>query len=187
MNIKLTDFAKRHFDQNFNGTKVLVDMKVFENYISKTRPHKIMDGYADFCKILVYRNTENMVRTGTMKISLETFPYIRSGYSARTSSELPVLHRWLELPNGIQPPIAEYLIVIVYSKEQLEKEDDGNFGADYGIVSIQGTNHPFPDPIPPITMLRNQLGIEYGGSGTLINEKEYLQSVEFWNNNILIK
>lgn len=39
----------------------------------------------------------------------------------------------------------------------------------------------------PITMMRNALGKEYGGSGIPLDEKKYKQSVVFWSEHILIK
>jgi general stress protein 26 len=41
---------------------------------------------------------------------------LRSDYEARTPDELPVLVRWFE---GLEPPVAEYLIVILYDRAPL--------------------------------------------------------------------
>ena len=54
---------------------------------------------------------------------------LRSDYEARTSDELPVLVRWFE---GVEPPVAEYLIAILYSREQLAKEGT-LIAADWGV------------------------------------------------------
>jgi hypothetical protein len=187
MSIKLTDFSLRHFEEDFAGTKVLTMTPTeYEEALNKETPIQILDGYADFCKILVFDNTTT-VRCGSMPIDMCNTQYMKSGYSARTDEELPVLSRWFELPYGIEPPYAKYMNVIIYSKEQMEKEDKKPFDADWGIVSIQGTMEMGPDPIPPITMMRNALGIEHGGSGVEIDIEEYKRSVEFWNNNLIIK
>ena len=39
----------------------------------------------------------------------------------------------------------------------------------------------------PITMMRNALGIEEGGSGVPLDREKYAESVEFWTNNAMIK
>ena len=39
----------------------------------------------------------------------------------------------------------------------------------------------------PITMMRNALGKEKGGSGVTLNRQEYIKSVEFWSKNAIIK
>ena len=39
----------------------------------------------------------------------------------------------------------------------------------------------------PITMMRNSLGKEEGGSGVSMNREEYKKSVDFWEKNAIIK
>lgn len=39
----------------------------------------------------------------------------------------------------------------------------------------------------PITMMRNALGKEEGGSGVKLDREAYKQSVEFWSKHALIK
>ena len=39
----------------------------------------------------------------------------------------------------------------------------------------------------PITIMRNALGREYGGSGVPIDEKKYQESVDFWIEHVAIK
>jgi hypothetical protein len=39
----------------------------------------------------------------------------------------------------------------------------------------------------PITMMRNALGIEEGGSGVKLDRERYMASVEFWKRNAIVK
>lgn len=39
----------------------------------------------------------------------------------------------------------------------------------------------------PITMMRNALGIEHGGSGVGLDKEKYLESVKFWAENARIR
>ena len=39
----------------------------------------------------------------------------------------------------------------------------------------------------PETMIRNSMGIEYGGSGVVLDKEQYLRSVDFWSNNGTLK
>jgi hypothetical protein len=39
----------------------------------------------------------------------------------------------------------------------------------------------------PITMLRNALGKEHGGSGVPLEREKYLKSVEFWSRHAAVK
>jgi hypothetical protein len=195
-NIKITDFAKRHFDSKFGGTKILnVTLEDFERMINTlhTSAHTehlfecIIPGYADFCKLLVVKNFTN-AKTGTLPITLENYQYLRSGYSARTESELLIMERWFELP--LPAPKAEYLVIVLYSKEQINKErkeDESEFEGDFGVVAILAQMSSKEEPMKPITMMRNALGIEEGGSGVPIDRDAYKKSVEFWSKNATVK
>jgi hypothetical protein len=39
----------------------------------------------------------------------------------------------------------------------------------------------------PITILRNSLGVNEGGSGVALDHEKYLQSVDFWQKNAILK
>jgi hypothetical protein len=104
---------------------------------------------------------------------------LRTGYEARNTAELPVLTRWFE---GVQAPVANYLIPILYSREQLHKEGE-KIQADWGVVGCLYTLEPEEIPMAPITMMRNALGIEQGGSGVALDRAAYQRSVAFWERN----
>ena len=189
-NIKITEFAKRHFDPKFGGTKILDftpnEFESFINELNKEKYINVLPGYADFCKLLVVENFTN-AKTGTLPITLENYQYLRSGYSARTESELPIMERWFELP--LSAPKANYLVIVLYSKEQLEKEATYGyvFDGNWGVVSILAQISSKEEPMKPITMMRNALGIEEGGSGVPIDREAYKKSVEFWNGHAMVK
>lgn len=217
--IKITDFGKRHFDPKFGGTKITDKTpEAFEEHldIEVNNPVQIgtfskitaniIDGYAPFCKLIVIKNYTN-AKIGSMPIKLENYQYLRTGYSARTENELPVMSRWFELP--VQAPVADYLVVVVYSRAQLIKEHkateakkkkrlksgyiptpfefENDKTVKWGVVAILGQTHPNEEPMQPITMMRNALGVEEGGSGVPIDKEKYKASVEFWSNNAIVK
>ena len=204
MKIQLTSFALRHFDKSFGGTKIFdftpeeFQMKI--NSIVKgdgtftfgLKEEELIRGYAPFCKLLPIVNFTD-AKVGSLPITIENYQYLRSGYSARTKDELPIFSRWFELP--IEPPDAEYLMLVLYSKKQLIKESKGKdnateifgFDADYGIVAILGQFYSNEEPMKPETMIRNALGIKEGGSGVKLNKKAYLKSVDFWSKNATVK
>jgi hypothetical protein len=84
--------------------------------------------------------------------------------------------RWFE---GLEPPVAEYLIVILYNREQMAKEGT-DVDADWGVVGCMYTSEPAEIPMAPITMMRNALGVAEGGSGVLLDRDAYRRSVEYW-------
>jgi len=194
MNIQLTNFSKRHFDKSFVGTKITdISEKAFEMHInSMFKSALFLEGYAPFCKLMVIHNGTN-AKTGTMELTLETLPYLKSGYSARTEEELPVLSRWLEIPSQFVP-IAKYLVIVLYDYKQLleenkskEEEFELNLDTDYGVVAILGQMTDSEEPMKPMTMIRNSMGIEHGGSGSKLDEKKYRESIKFWETYSTIK
>lgn len=188
--VKISDFALRHFEPKFGGTKILnMDPKEFEQRINwelnagtQTKIHKILDGYAPFCKLIAVENFTD-AKVGSMPITIANHQYIRHGYSKRRDGEFEVFSRWLELP--VPAPKANYLMVIVYSQEQMDKEAlaeynkkmaEGGidsigldkpepFPAEWGIVAILGQHGPDEEPMKPETFDRNYMPIEFGGSG----------------------
>ena len=126
----------------------------------------------------VHRNWTS-TRCLTIPVTDANRHQLRSGYESRNSSELPVLVRWFE---GLELPVAQYLIPILYSAEQLAREGSPIDG-DFGIVGCMYTSAPDEIPMAPITMMRNSLGVEEGGSGVALDRKAYLRSVEYWNAN----
>jgi hypothetical protein len=105
---------------------------------------------------------------------------LRTAYEARTEKELPVLKRYFPQKEVELRP-AKYLDLILYSKEQVQRENeamgnvDPNAGVDYdfGIVSVKPTDVPYETPMDPITMMRNALGKEHGGSGVPLDRQKY--------------
>ncbi len=200
-NVKLTEFALRHFDKEFGGTKILnLEPKNFEeqlnvalNLYNSTATAdvsnsglpfvaKIMGGYAPFCKLVAVHNSTD-AKVGAIPITVSNYQYIRSGFFARKEGEFDTFSRWIELPVSV--PKAKYLMVVLYNREQINKEAiaDYNkkianggidsiglekpepFDGDWGVVAILGQNNPEEEPMKPATFDRNYMPIEFGGSG----------------------
>lgn len=177
MSIVLTDFARPRLFPCEPRRNTIQDITAeqFERHINAHAPLKVLDGYAPFCKLHVHRNWTS-TRCLTVPITDANRHLLRSDYEARNSAELPVLVRWFE---GIEPPLADYLVVILYSREQLAKEGSP-IGTDWGVVGCMYTSDPDEIPMAPITMMRNALGVDEGGSGVAIDREAYRRSVEFW-------
>lgn len=175
--IILTDFARpRLFPRVPRGNTIQdISAAEFERYLNQHAPLKVLDGYAPFCKLHVHRNWTS-TKCLSVPITDDNRHLLRSDYEARNSDELPVLVRWFE---GLVPPVANFLIPILYSREQLAKEGSP-IDADWGVVGCIYTMEPEETPMAPITLLRNALGVEEGGSGVPIDREVYRQGVEFW-------
>ena len=180
MSIFLTPFARTRLFPRMPRPNTIRDCTAeqFERHLNEHPPLQVLDGYAPFCKLHVHRNWTS-TRCLTVPVTDANRHLLRSAYEARSREELPVLVRWFE---GVEPPVADYLVVILYSREQLAKEGSP-IDADWGVVGCLYTATPEEIPMAPITMMRNALGVEEGGSGVAIDRDAYRRAVEFWENN----
>lgn len=180
MSIVLTPFARPRLFPREARRNTIQDItpEQFVEHLNTVPPVKVLDGYAPFCKLHVHRNWTS-TRCLTVPITVENSHLLRSGYEARNKEELPVLVRWFE---GVEPPVAGYLIVILYDREQMAKEGTP-IDADWGVVGCMYTAEPEETPMAPITMMRNAMGVEEGGSGVPLDRAAYAKSVAFWSQN----
>lgn len=207
--IQYTNFTLRYFKKDFVGTNLShINQDELLEFINSNyndiypvdlddNDIELLDSLYDFCKYLVIPlDNEYKINCSVKRIEQSDYQFIKSDYSSRTETELDVISRRLEIPKIFSQPKSKYLVVILYTKEQLLKEHDStdknikfelNNDCEYGIVSLMGTIEPYPDSITPITMMRNALGKKYGGNGVKINFDEYNKSVNFWKYHILIK
>ncbi|MEM6624396.1 MAG: DUF3228 family protein [Pseudomonadota bacterium] len=182
--IAITDFALRNWEPGASGTRILgisPDDLMAQANAAVLAGAPLVDGYAPFCKHLFLAN-DTPTRCGFAPITEANCHLLRSGYEARRESELAVLTRWLD---GAEAPVATYLDVILYSHAQLVIEAEAMPGervpeCDWGIVSIIGTLVAEEPPMPPITQMRNALGVSEGGSGAALDRVAYDRAVAFW-------
>lgn len=178
MSIVLTEFARaRLFPREPRRNTIQDCMPAqFERHLNDVAPLQVLEGYAPFCRLHVHRNWTS-TRCLAVPITDANRHLLRSAYEARTREELPVLVRWFE---GLEPPVADYLVVILYSRAQMAKEGTP-IDADWGVVGCMYTAEPVETPMAPITMMRNALGVEEGGSGVPIDRDAYRRAVAFWD------
>lgn len=180
MSIAMTEFARARLFPKAARANTMQDCtsEQFVDRLNTSAPVKVLAGYAPFCQLHVYDNWTS-TRCLTIPITDGNRHLLRSAYEARTREELPVLARWFE---GIDAPRADYLVVILYDREQLAREGT-IIDADWGVVGCLYTATPEEVPMAPITMMRNALGVEEGGSGVPLDRDAYRRSVDFWQNN----
>jgi hypothetical protein len=174
----MTDFARPRLFPRQPRRNTIQDITAeeFERYLNDHPPLKVLEGYAPFCRLHVHRNWTS-TRCLTVPVTEANRRQLRSGYEARNANELPVLVRWFE---GVEPPVAGYLIAILYSSGQLAREG-APIDAEWGIVGCMYTDAPEEIPMAPITMMRNALGVAEGGSGVPLDPVAYRRSVEYWD------
>lgn len=196
-----TTFSLRHFDENTKGTKI--DLEDKDELLSclNVELNKVWfkSDVGDFCIYVSIENTFG-VKSVVSPISKIKDRWVRSEYVKRQEGELPVLTRFAEVPFWFNIKDARNIVAVLYSREQLlieheatqtkngtnepfELDDD----VDYGIVALLGSEHILPDPMTPITMMRNALGVDEGGNGVKLDNTQYMESYLFWSENILVK
>jgi hypothetical protein len=85
----------------------------------------LQDGYAPFCKHLFLLNDFTDAKVNVLPITPENESLLRTKYEARTEQELPVLTRFFPADLVVSEehplPIAKYLDLILYSRDQINK------------------------------------------------------------------
>lgn len=188
-------FGLRQFNNpEYTGTQVHYDPTKFEEKVNEAFESgavKLVDGYAPFCKHLFVPNFAG-VKCGYTKITADTKPMIESGYEARKDGELAVLVEYID-SSKMSAPDSTFLDIILYSREQIIKENEAMgetppaTDAPWGIISVKGQLCDYELPMQPITMMRNALGKEEGGSGVPLDKSKYAESVAFWREHVAIK
>jgi len=197
--IALDQFALRQFAHGSSAnpaTSILCDADTFVKevnsyYDAQCAKHAppLVDGYAPFCKHIFMPNFTASV-CSYLEITPANAHLLRSDYLARTPKELPVLTRFFAAKD-VQAPVAKYLDIILYSREQIVKEcaatnTPSSDTEPWGIVSIKPQMVTHEIPMQPITMMRNALGVEEGGSGVKLERQAYEKAVEFWRTHAAI-
>lgn len=124
--IVLDQFALRQFkgykqDSSISTSQTIdYDVNQFVDKINNyyKQNNTLVDGYASFCKHIFIPNFIDNLTTGYTKIDDSNKQYLISDYLARTEYELPVLTRWFD-KQYVNSPVAEYLDIILYSREQI--------------------------------------------------------------------
>lgn len=187
-------FAENEQSRSYLGTVFSLSVAEFEEIANQRYDESLLqDGYAPFCKHIFLKNDFTDAKVNVLPITTENEHNLRTEYQARNEKELPVLSRYFPKKLvGDDLPVAKYLDLILYSREQIRKENGAQGSADdgetapWGIVSIKAQDVDHELPMTPITAMRNALGKDEGGSGIPINREEYMQAVKYWKDHATV-
>jgi Protein of unknown function (DUF3228) len=204
--LRLDPFALRQWEQGASsGTDMSsISKATFMCELNKrwqANEASLVDGYAPFCKHVFVRNDfAAQIKVGALELSAENEHLVRTGYVSRRQGELAVLSRWFNRAEvDSLTPAATHFDVILYSRAQIYKEneargevpdDKGLYESDqwdWAVISIKGQDCERELPMAPITVMRNALGREEGGSGVKLDADAYNASVQYWSTHIMIK
>jgi hypothetical protein len=185
-------FSESDSSKSYGGTVFSTSIKEFEEIAnSRFDESNLVDGYAPFCKHIFIENDFSDAQVNVLAITPENESCLRTKYEARNDKELPVLTRFFPKELVLTPdkplPKAKYLDLILYSRDQVRKENEAmgkppsDEQAPWAIVSIKAQNENFEIPMTPITAMRNALGKDEGGSGVPLDRASYLEAFEFWD------
>ncbi|BDA49866.1 hypothetical protein COCOBI_14-4860 [Coccomyxa sp. Obi] len=186
----LDEFAIRQWDDpSYSGTRISYSKDGFVQKLHEFHAQgaNLVDGYAPFCKHVFVPNFVG-AKLGALPITDANRHLLRCGYSRRRPEELPVLTRWFPA-DEVSVPEAKFLDVILYSREQLVQEYEAMPGKGdpaslptppWGIISIKAQDEDHETPMQPITIMRNALGRDEGGSGVKLDRAAYEASAAYW-------
>jgi hypothetical protein len=186
--VAINEFAKRQLNkaqwtyipsvEKFEEIRKLTEEKINNN--------DFLDGYAPFCKLITLIVPD--INSTIAKITDDNKNLLVTKMTKRREGEEE--YETTFFPEGTVDSLpAKHITVIVYSKEQMEKEAkefEGEIltGADWDIVSVNSEPYEFTAPMSPITMIRNASG--KGGSGHQYTEDELKKSKDFWSKHALV-
>lgn len=157
-------FQEHPQSQKYGGTVFSQSVEAFEAVVNaRYKAEDLKDGYAPFCKHLFLVNDFTGDDAKVNVLPAEGNEHlIRTEYVARNDKEVPVLQRFipLEAAGGMEKlPQAKYLDLILYSREQIIKENEstgtpaGDETAPWGIVSIKAQMEDFELPMNPYVII----------------------------------
>lgn len=184
--VGINEFVKRQTKPDFAGTKVtmaqLEDLrKKAEQGVNAGKDRK---GYADFVHIVSVNEPD--ILCNIAKITPQNEKLLKTEMTKRREGEEEYEHRFFESKDVKGIP-SHHVDIILYTKEQLDKEGEKNTGSDFDIISINAEISEKGAPIAPVTMRRNIKGPASGGSGHQHTEEEIGESEKFWEQHALIK
>lgn len=190
-------FSEHDASQSYGGTVFVQSVAEFEEIVNArfVDDSHLKDGYAPFCKHLFLENDFTKAKVNVLPLTQENEGLVRTEYHARNEKELPILQRFipLDLMGGEgNLPVAKYLDLILYSRQQIQNENEsmgkpaGEETAPWGIVSIKAQDVDYELPMNPITVMRNSLGKDQGGSGVPLDRDAYMASVNYWNDHVVV-
>jgi hypothetical protein len=140
---------------------------------------EISDEYPEICRHFFVKNDFTTTLQGVVKVSDGT-PVVSEMVTrgGREDIEEAYEAHWVEAKN-VEVPKAEFLDVILYSREHL-KDEGITIDGDWGVVTVLGV--PTCEQTPPTrtTIERNSAGTDAGGNGIEVTASLLSKSDAYW-------
>ena len=140
---------------------------------------EVSDEYPEICRHLFIRNDFTTTLQGVVRV-LDKTPVVSEMTTRGGREDLEEAYKayWVEAEN-VEVPMAEFLDVILYSREHLRHEGISIEG-DWGVVAVLGV--PTCEQTPPtrVTLERNSAGTGAGGNGLTATDSMLSKSDAYW-------
>jgi len=103
---------------------------------------------------------------------------LQAVFAARREGEEPYIE--VRAAAAAKQPAAAVDIVI-YSHEVLAKDGDASSDAPWEVISINARLDADPEPLTPMAMARNFLGLAGGSEGASYTAEEFARAIIYWN------
>ena len=141
---------------------------------------EISDEYPEICRHFFVKNDFTTTLQGVVKVPSDE-GLVRDGPVKRGGQEdVEESYKayWVEAQD-VEVPKAEWLDVILYSREHL-KDEGIIIEGDWGVVTVLGV--PTCEQTPPtrVTIERNAAGVDAGGNGKKVSPAQLAKSDQYW-------
>jgi hypothetical protein len=184
--VGINEFVKRQTKADFAGTKLTLAQleQLRKKAEDAIRTNKDKRGYADFVRVVSIKDPSIM--SPIVKITPQNEKFLKTEMTKRREGEEEYEHRFFDSKDVKGTP-AHHVDLILYTKEQLDKEKEAHTDADYDLISVNAEFSEKSVPISVETMKRNEKGPEFGGSGHKHSPEEYTVSESFWKDHAMVK
>ena len=154
-----------HFAGSFEELAILVS----ENFGNATR------GYREGV-LLVSVSADNFF-SGVIELTPEV--ELSASFAARRKGEMPYIQ--VVAVGGEKLP-AKFVEVVLYAREVLLEEgpDAVSSNCEFEIISINARPTEGPEPLTPVTMARNFLGLAGGTAGNF-TAQQFAEAIIYWS------
>jgi len=184
--VGINDFAKRQISSSFVGTKVTAEQleELRAKAAQAVNRGQDKEGYAKFVRIAEIKDPK--ILCPVAEITPENKRFLKTEKTKRREDEEEYEHSYFD-SKDVEGMPSHHVDVIMYTREQLEKEGEKHTGNDLDVISVNARISAEGDPMTPETMRRNIKGPAFGGSGFQHTQEEISRSEKFWNGHALIK
>jgi hypothetical protein len=111
-------------------------------------------------------------------VALEPETPLQAVYTARRDGEAPYVE--VRVPAAQKQPAAAVDIVI-YSHEVLARDGDASSELPWEVISVNARLDEEPEPLSPMAMARNFLGLPGGSEGAEYTAEDFARAIVYWS------